>query len=376
MFNFNINFTNGAIVKIIDGYDKPYKVTFIDNDNNNIIYNTEIKKGEWSKTNDLFYRNWKIIIKDDKDTTLVDYDINLNNKNVLISFQSRSLGDTLAWIPYVDEFRKKHNCNLFCSTFLNSMFKDEYPDVTFIEPGKLPNDVFAIYKIGWFTPILYNNPQDYKKIPLQQTSSDILGLKFKEIKPKIRILNDNGKPTNYKYVCIAEHSTANAKHWHYPYVNDNRGWQILVDWLNYKGYKVMVISKQHTNLKNVIDRTGSYPLSCRMLEMKYSEFFIGIGSGLSWLAWTLNKKVVMISGFSYPYCEFKSNNIRIINENVCHGCFNDYKFDRGDWDWCPVYKNTKNQFECTRNITPKMIASELVKKSLIDNIGDFNFDIF
>lgn len=49
---------------------------------------------------------------------------------------------------------------------------------------------------------------------------------------------------------------------------------------------------------------------------------------------------------------------RIINENVCHGCFNDtsVKFDRG-WDWCPHNKN----YECTREITPAMVIEQIDK---------------
>jgi autotransporter strand-loop-strand O-heptosyltransferase len=94
---------------------------------------------------------------------------------------------------------------------------------------------------------------------------------------------------------------------------------------------------------------------------------ITIGSGLSWIAWALNKKVVMISGFSKPFCEFQSNCIRIINENVCNGCFNDtrYDFNRGDWNWCPVNKGTDKQFECTKNITPDDVINNIKKHSLI-----------
>jgi ADP-heptose:LPS heptosyltransferase len=36
-----------------------------------------------------------------------------------------------------------------------------------------------------------------------------------------------------------------------------------------------------------------------------SEFFIGLSSGLSWLAWTLNKEVIMISNFTEENHEFK-----------------------------------------------------------------------
>ena len=157
-------------------------------------------------------------------------------------------------------------------------------------------------------------------------------------------------------------------------LDSNKGWQTIVDWINEQGYKVMVISKQPTNLKNIIDNTGDFQIEQRINELKWCEFYIGVGSGLSWLAWAVGKKVVMISGFSKPFCEFKSDNINIHNFNVCNGCFNTHQFDPGDWNWCPIHKNTDKQFECSINITPKMIADEIVKYKLIEKTKKFDFN--
>ena len=135
----------------------------------------------------------------------------------------------------------------------------------------------------------------------------------------------------------------------------------------------MVISKQKTNLKNVIDKTGDFPIEHRVNELKWCEFFIGVGSGLSWLAWAVGKKVVMMSGFSNPICEFQINNINVHNFNVCNGCFNVHYFDRGDWNWCPEHKDTDRQFECGINITPRMIADRIISSKLIENEQSFDF---
>src|SRR5260370_40322124 len=51
-------------------------------------------------------------------------------------------------------------------------------------------------------------------------------------------------------------------------------------------------------------------------------FFIGLGSGLSWLAWAAGTPVVMISGFSHPSTEFRTP-YRVINFHSCNTCFND-----------------------------------------------------
>ena len=375
-FNYNINFIDCAKVEILGKKDseEKFKIQFIDKDADSLEYETIIKPNSWSKTNIRYYKNWRVVIKKD-DKIIVKYDMNLKGKNVHIKFESKSLGDNLAFIPYVEEFRKKHECNIFCSTFWNNLYEKEYTEISFIKPGEKPNkEIYAAYSFGWFQPWrMTHNPNDYKKIPLQKTASDILGLEFKEIVPKITA-PEGVRPIEEKYVCIAQFSTANAKHWHFPYKNSILGWQMVVDWLNKQGYKVMVISKQQTKLKNIIDKTGDFPIEHRINELKHCEFFIGIGSGLSWLAWILKKKVVMISGFSDPICEFKENNIRVHNYSVCNGCFNRHEFDRGDWDWCPDNKNTEKQFECSLNITPNMVIDKIISSGLVENQTEFNFN--
>lgn len=360
-----MNGKNGVYFEMNCLTEKKIKVDFIDttDDIENIIFSMQMSSNRWAMPNIHYYRKWKIRVSGDDEKV---FDFEPKGKNVLIEFHSSSLGDSLAWIPYVEEFRKKHDCILYCSTYQNHLYEKEYKNIIFIKPGVVPDNLYATYRIGWFSPPWGGNrneqPNDYRIIPLQQTITDIIGLPFKEIVPRVTI-PERERPIKEKYVVIAEHSTANAKHWHYK-----NGWQNIVDWLNSKGYKVMVISKQGTTLKNIINETGDRSIEFRINQIKHSEFMITIGSGLSWLAWAIGKKVVMISGFSKSLCEFKSNCIRIINENVCNGCFNDvkYEFDRGDWDWCPVHKSTNRQFECSKNITSDSVIKAIVENNLLE----------
>lgn len=373
-YSYDISFIDGARVEIKGSNNAEFEIEFLDNNDNSVIYKTTILNNYWCSTNIKYYKEYKINIFN-RNQLLVSHVFDLKGKNVLIQLDSKSIGDTIAWFPYAEEFGKKHQCNVYCSTFWNSWFRKEYPDINFIEPGdmNIPN-LYAKYNIGWYTPIDFTrNPIDYKKIPLQKTASDILGLEFKEIVPKITI-PDGVRPIQEKYVCIGQFATANSKHWHYPFKDSNRGWQILVDWLNAQGYKVMVISKQSTNLQNIIDMTGDFPIEHRINQLKHCEFYIGVGSGLSWLSWAVGKKVVMISGFSNPICEFKTNVINVHNYNVCNGCFNKYEFDRGDWNWCPNHKDTDRHFECSINITPQMVADRIISSKLVRNAIDFNFN--
>jgi autotransporter strand-loop-strand O-heptosyltransferase len=375
VLDYSITFTDGARVEITGDRQMSFDVHIIDKETGSIFYNSALKTNNWCTTNIKYYKEYEVKLFYDNEV-IVTHIFNAKDKNVLIQFDSSSIGDNLAWIPYVEEFRKKHDCKMYCSTFHNKWFIEEYPEITFIEPGSKVDNLYAQYNIGWYQPYDSNKvPNDYKKMPLQKTASDVLGLDYKEIRPKIKIA-EGVRPIEEKYVCIAQFSTANSKHWHYPIKDSNKGWQILVDWLNAQGYKVMAISKQKTSLQNVIDLTGDFPIEHRINQLKYCEFFIGIGSGLSWLAWAIGKKVVMISGFSDPICEFQTNNINVHNFNVCNGCFNKFQFDRGDWNWCPEHKDTDRHFECTINITPKMITDRIVSAKLVENVKPFNFDSY
>ena len=52
-------------------------------------------------------------------------ELNLEGQKVIISMESKSLGDNIAWIPYVEKFRQIHKCKMICSTFHNNLFKDQ-----------------------------------------------------------------------------------------------------------------------------------------------------------------------------------------------------------------------------------------------------------
>ena len=85
--------------------------------------------------------------------------------------------------------------------------------------------------------------------------------------------------------------------------------------------------------------------------LQESELFIGISSGLSWLAWAAGVKSIIISGFTDENLEPTKNISRLINKEVCNNCWGKYEFDPGDWNWCPVNKDTEKQFECSKSIT-------------------------
>jgi len=360
----SVNFVKGAFVEIKGPYKAEYTVDFIDNRSGKRIFASDIGNNCWTRCTKEYFVEWKIQIYQNG-KLWYEHLYDATDKRVYIPLDSKALGDTMAWFPYVDEFRKKHNCKVVTSTFMNDLFVDEYPELEFINPGEAAENLYAMYSIGLFyndnnEPNLQKNPNDFRKQPLQKMSSDILGLEYVEVRPKIK-QNSIEINSELKQICIGVFGTAQPKFW-----NNKDGWQYVVDWLNSKGYMVKLISKEGDDymgnkLPTGIVKHPNGPLSDVIDELRKSKAFIGIGSGLSWLSWAVNTPTVLVSGFSYDWAEMQDC-IRIAApEGKCSGCFNRYRLDAGDWNWCPDHKGTDRQFECTKSITPQSVIKELEK---------------
>jgi autotransporter strand-loop-strand O-heptosyltransferase len=346
------NSIDGYFIELSTNINNPFRVEVYD-EKENLVYTTKLTSGMYSKLSRQYYTKWKTKLFVDELT--FEHEFNLENSRVFIVFESSSLGDTLAWMPYCEEFRKKHNCHVIVSSFMNSMFEDQYPEIEFVGRGVVVPNIKALYRFGWFYD-RNKEPEEPNTIPLQKAATNILGLDYTEIRPKLSF-TPGPRPIEEKYVTIGMSTTAGCKEWSHP-----NGWQTLINYLNNMGYKVAVIQKESfSGIENVLDWTGNKPLQERMCQIYHSEFYIGLGSGLSWLAWAVNKHVVMISNFSKDGHEFTDNTTRITNPLVCNGCWNNsnFKFDKGDWYWCPEHKGTERQFECHKSITPEMVINQI-----------------
>jgi|SRR5210317_92101 len=357
-----IDYVYGPCVEILGSEKSTYKVEIIDKKTNIIHYETELKTNHWAKSNIRYFIDWRIRVWKG-DSLFHEEDYNANGKRVYIAIDSKALGDTLAWFPYIEEFGKKHNCKMVASTFHNTMLRNQYPNIEFVKPGEVVPNLYAMYSLGLFynddgNINLFKNPRDPKSVTMQQMATDILGLEYKEIKPKLPKRNVE---KDDKLITIATHGTAQPKYWNNP-----NGWQEVIDWLTDRGYNVKLLSKEGDGYMGNLNPNGVIkhpegPIESVMDEMVKSKAFIGIGSGLSWLSWGLGTKTVLISGFSYDWAEMEDC-VRIGTPNgKCSGCFNRLKLDAGNWNWCPDHKNTDRQFECTKSITSEMVINELEK---------------
>jgi autotransporter strand-loop-strand O-heptosyltransferase len=338
------HFVNQPFLEIKGNSESDFLVKFFD-EKGICHYENIIKANHWIKLNRQWYTRWQAKVWEGKDL-IYNSTLDLEGKKVFIAIDSKSLGDTLAWIPYVEDFKNKHNCTVVCSTFWNKIL--DYPEIEFVEPGTMIG-CYAMYTLGWHwnkdkEPTLCNT------IPLQQSASNILGLDYVELKPRLKY--DIGENKYGKYVTIATNSTAGLKFW------PKSHWQQVINHLHEIGYKVINTSKERNPFENCYQLEDT-SIENTMSVIYHSDFFIGLSSGISWLAFGLGKKVVMISAFTEADHEFDC--IRPRNNNVCTNCWNDpkIKFDAGDFNFCPHHKGTERMFECQTSITPEMVIQQL-----------------
>ena len=327
-------------------------------DGEDLVYTAEnLKAGHWYGPTRKWHTDWRVLIKKE-DSILEEQVWTLNEKECLVHFDSKSLGDTLAWMGQMEHFKKQHNLKkLLVRTHKNWLFNKDYYKANGIE---LIEDWSQRAEVQYNIGVYYSEKEtwkrdehkyDWRHVTLGKIASDRLGIPHKEKRPHLAREFCSHSVEKQKAIVIATQSTAQAKYWNHP-----TGWQDLVDHYRANDYRVLHSSKEGTELKGIeqlpeaLERVAEAILS--------AELFIGISSGLSWFAWALGAKVVIISGFTDPYVEFEDA-IYINNHQVCHGCWGNHTFDRGDWNWCPVWKGTGRQFECTKTITAEDVINKI-----------------
>lgn len=267
-----------------------------------------------------WYTPWFIKVIDENNKMIFGDMLCLEHEVVFIKLDAWALGDTIAWIPYVEEFRRKHICKVICSTFYNDLLVASYPEIMFVKPNTIIDNVYAQYYIGATNEDnLHYSPIKVNENPLQMVASSILGLEHIEIRPNLYKQFSHLTPKiEGKYVCLSEFGSDEKKHW-----KALNGWQLVVDKLNSLGYKVVVISLEPTKLVNIIDMTGKIPLQERMIDLMFAKFYLGVSSGLSWLSWAMGTHTIMISDVTPNWHEFQSditrvnaNDLSAINYNV------------------------------------------------------------
>jgi autotransporter strand-loop-strand O-heptosyltransferase len=289
-------------------------------------------------------------------------------KTVLIHLLSNSIGDTIASTPYVSEYQKRHNVNVIFN--INEPFifllNEVYENIQFISRN---NIVEYDEKIS--IDYVFNKS-------IQSGYAEQLGFENPPyIRPVVSI-PELLRPIKNKYIALGVHSTCQVKYWNHPNGLKSQGdatnWNELSSILRKRGYTPVTVEKDEMYgvppFFNGIPSKSNKQVGKTILEaaniINHSEFYIGLSSGMSWIAHALGKKVVMISNFTEDWNEFDlslDDYIRITDKSVCHGCWNkinvDFEFNKDDWYWCPLHKDTERQFECHKSISVSDVMEKI-----------------
>lgn len=365
------DFNDGCRVTLPNGN---WRVCLKDHDTGNILFETTIAAGVVASTKK-YYVRFQVLVwdlssagKEANAAPLLHHVHNTAGREVLVQFPVGTLGDTLGWMPYAAAFQRRHGCLLSCamSAKLIPLFRKTYPEIRFFTHENVRAErYYATYSLGLFFDDHdgVRQPSDFRLVGLHRTAGYILGVDPRE-EPPLVDLPDDSRPIAEPYVCIAVQSSTQSKYWNNP-----TGWHEVIAYLKQAGYRVICIDQKKVHGTGISwnhiphgaeDETGDRPIVERARWLKHAAFFVGLSSGLSWLAWAVGTPVVMISGFTHPTNEFQTP-YRIINYHVCNSCWNDVRvrFDHHDFMWCPRHKGTPRQFECSRLIQAKQVIDAI-----------------
>jgi len=371
-FDFNL----GARIMLPKREQGAWRVRLSDLDTGNVLFQTDSAGGYVASTKKWFVRFrlevWDLQTDPEAREPVLSHEYDARGREVLVQFPIGTLGDILAWFPYAPRFAQEHGCRLTCSLsgLIIPLLRDAYPDIRLVTHEEFENEglaeqFYATYSMGLFFDDAKREyqPTDFRQVGLHRTAGYILGVDPSEAAPRI-VLPDESRPIAERYVCIAVQATTQAKMWNNP-----NGWHEVIAWLKQRGYRVICIDQKPVSGHGLVwnhiphgaeDETGNRPLTERARWLRHADAFIGLSSGLSWLAWAAGCPTVMVSGFTHPTNEFTTPG-RVVNWHACNSCWNDpgVRFDHKDFLWCPRHKDTPRQFECTRLITTRHVTAAL-----------------
>ena len=244
------------------------------------------------------------IIFEEECLTPISTFINREMPIICIRFDTKALGDTIAFMSAVRVFHDKYGkkCRIIVSTYMNYLFEDEFPDIVFMSPSDKMRNADRVYCIRDHTdPQPKYSRISYLDTELVDTAYDILGInkpKECDISRMNLVSSMKIKVALDKFVVITEVTSTRLK--------DFKGnWQIICDHINSLGYAVVVIGKEYTFLESrcklkghnlsVFDVTGENDLRSLVYILSKAKLFIGGSTGLTWLAFASGCETLLIS---------------------------------------------------------------------------------
>lgn len=189
---FEFDFNDGPCVEIVGRSPALHVVMRAGND---VIHEQWIEGDHWTRANTKFAVDWHIDVLTEKGAMLFHHRFNPTGKRVRINIDSKSLGDTLAWVPQIERYAESHpDSEVFISHFWPSLFNLERThNLTYLNPEQSLDNCYATYNIGYyFDNSQWHHPHDPRTSPLAKIAADIIGLEYHERRPLLATV----PPTN------------------------------------------------------------------------------------------------------------------------------------------------------------------------------------
>ncbi len=358
-----LTFSGGVGLSIIGTSGRKYDVTFTDRATGRRSAKV-VTAGESVRIFPAYFVPWTVRVQKRKTgEVLFEHQLDLRGERVLVNLQGH-LGDTVAWFPYVEQFASAHGCRVIAGTGYNELFRASYPAIEFVtpEPGVAVRNLYACYDVSWYADREgvrsdVHHPREPRALPLQQTATDILGLPFRELRPRLGVRWSGARSG---VIGISTHAALQMKYYDRP-----GGWDAVVSRLLAQGYQVKIFSNEPDGHRGYAYPAGAsrlrdYQWSTVLEELAQCEAFIGLDSGPVWLAWAVGVPTAAILSAS-PRWGLPSDVLRVESEqaDACRGCM--ALRSKLDWDACPEHRADAHRFECSRTIAPAQILAAVAQ---------------
>ena len=170
------------------------------------------KGGELVVGKNKYYVRYRIEAYVD-DSLVFEHDYNCDGQEVCIVIPDGGLGDNLAWLPYLEEFRilRKANVTAVMGEWMIRLCRQQYPGLKFLPLGSKPTlrFAYAIYFCGIFEEDRIPwRPVEHQHLGMQKSVAQILGLPLENLHCRIPL--GSPRPVKEPYVCISTMATSMA----------------------------------------------------------------------------------------------------------------------------------------------------------------------
>lgn len=334
----NIDFNSGLRLDIPAG---DWHVKISDYDSEIVFFDEDISDTRLVSF-EKYYVHWQVDVSFEG-KLVFSHTFDMTEQSVLYAIMQESLSEAIALLPYVVELRKKYNCSvtIYVPEYLREYVAEVYSD--FPQVDEVTREYYATFYPNFVVTEALVKLVDARLVPMERMGGLELGLKTIAKQPKFNPTEP--RRINERYVCIGVKAAENRM-WLYP-----NGWETVIEHLRKTGYRVVGVD----DIESVMDCAN---------VLYHAEFFVGLGNGLSWLAYAVGCPVVMVNGFSQNWYEFQ-NPYRVANRFVCNGCWNyaDADFKKV----CPYHEGSTREFECQKQIHPNQVINAINR--LIEDSG-------